>query len=329
MDLKDSMEVEKLKQSFKTFYLKSIRPVVDKIEKERKAKISIVVTSWSLAIIFLFFLILTLLFAPEYLSGKAGDPNNKDIFFILTIVFLIVPCVVTYCLQESYKKSIKQRLMASLVTIFGNFQYIQGETLSDQVIRASKIIQDNFNIHRGDDYFKGKYKDVNITISEELIQREYSVATRDGTERHVEHIFKGVFTLIEMNKPIKTRTIVLPNRSSLFGKNRFEKIELEDPEFEKIWDTYGEDQIEARYVLTTAFMERLKKLTKTFDTKSISCSFFGNNLLIAVPKGEDMFEVASLFTPITDLERVEATFKQIVAFLGIIDQLKMDQKIGM
>jgi hypothetical protein len=61
-----------------------------------------------------------------------------------------------------------------------------------------------------------------------------------------------------MNKPIKTRTIVLPNRSSLFGKNRFEKIELEDPEFEKIWDTYGEDQIEARYVLTTAFMERLK-----------------------------------------------------------------------
>jgi hypothetical protein len=108
-------------------------------------------------------------------------------------------------------------------------------------------------------------------------------------------------------------------------------VSLEDIEFNQIWDVYGEDQVESRYILTTAFMERLKHLRKIFRSMPNSCSFFDNKLLIAVSirTDIDLFEFSSLYTPVTDMRGVEATFNQIVAFLRIIDQLKMDQKIGM
>jgi hypothetical protein len=79
--------------------------------------------------------------------------------------------------------------------------------------------------------------------------------------------FRGLFH----NRQTSTRTsnpnVVLPDRAekllagsgshcSQFPAER-KLIRLEDPRFEKEFCVYGEDQVEARYILTPSLMERI------------------------------------------------------------------------
>ena len=53
----------------------------------------------------------------------------------------------------------------------------------------------------------------------------------------------------------------------------FQKIVLEDIEFEKRFDTYSTNQVEARYLLTTLFMKRFENLKTPFiDMANEICS---------------------------------------------------------
>ena len=45
----------------------------------------------------------------------------------------------------------------------------------------------------------------------------------------------------------------LQSFTTAFSKRQL--IKLEDPEFEKLFAVYGDDQIEARYILTPALMQ--------------------------------------------------------------------------
>ena len=66
---------------------------------------------------------------------------------------------------------------------------------------------------------------------------------------------------LAMNKTFKGTTIIKRDRGKVanFFRSKMsglESVKLEDPKFEKLFDVYGNDQIEARYLLTPSFMER-------------------------------------------------------------------------
>lgn len=58
-------------------------------------------------------------------------------------------------------------------------------------------------------------------------------------------------------------------------------VRLEDPEFEKIFVVYSSDEVEARYILSTSFMERLVEFRKNeFLRSTILCRLqyvYGNS----------------------------------------------------
>ena len=105
-----------------------------------------------------------------------------------------------------------------------------------------------------------------------------------------------------------------------------ERIRLEDPEFEKQFEVYCDDQITARYVLTPAFMQRLKKLNERHKGQV----YFGinkNNIVIATNEGNSLMTVGSspaamLFQKI-DLPMVESVYRELVEQLQMIDTLKL------
>ena len=72
-----------------------------------------------------------------------------------------------------------------------------------------------------------------------------------------------------MNKRFKGKTVVRKD-SGIIGnwfKKKFsslKNVKLEDPNFEKMFEVYSDDQVESRYLLTVTFMERLKELAETF-----------------------------------------------------------------
>jgi hypothetical protein len=56
---------------------------------------------------------------------------------------------------------------------------------------------------------------------------------------------------------------------------------LEDPDFEGVFEVYGDDQVVGRVILTTTMLERLKALDELAHARGFACAFVGQHLLIA------------------------------------------------
>jgi hypothetical protein len=80
--------------------------------------------------------------------------------------------------------------------------------------------------------------------------------------------------------------------STLGGKKRLERVVLESPEFERLFDVYGEDQVEARKFFTPKLQEALVRLRKYLG-KPVWGAVRGRNLWLAVEEG-DRFPVSVL-----------------------------------
>ncbi len=106
------------------------------------------------------------------------------------------------------------------------------------------------------------------------------------------------------------------------------EIELEDVNFAKKFKVYSQDQIEARYLLTTSFMERLQNLQKVFFGDSVEVSFVNGRILFLIKTKKDFFESASILKEFSLLKETKAFFDQLEAIFSVIDILKLDQKIG-
>ena len=145
--------------------------------------------------------------------------------------------------------------------------------------------------------------------------------------------FRGVLVEFEMNKNFEGHTFILEravtSSTIKFDQAKFEEVKLEDAEFCEKYIVYSDNQVEARYVLTTAFMERILKVKKLFHGKKIEFSFFDNQLLILVQTSKDMFETTSLFTTTARYGKMREVVNQFYSIFSIIDLLKLNKKIGM
>lgn len=106
-------------------------------------------------------------------------------------------------------------------------------------------------------------------------------------------------------------------------KTARKKIILEKTNFLRRWNVYSSDQIEARYILTPLFMEKIDEVRRLFHGKFIDFSFFNNKLLIAVHTRKDMFETTSLFSSALRYEKVREVVSQLHSIFAVIDTLDL------
>lgn len=115
-----------------------------------------------------------------------------------------------------------------------------------------------------------------------------------------------------------------------YEDKNFQKVLLEDPEFNKIFNVYSSNQVEARYLLTTSFMERFKNLQSTFGAKIIKCSFYDQNkLMIAISTEKNLFEIGSLFKSVYNKDFMKQFYKELSAIYFLIDYFKLDERTGL
>lgn len=144
--------------------------------------------------------------------------------------------------------------------------------------------------------------------------------------------FKGVIVEFDMNKNFEGHTFVLENAKTAncikFDHSMFEEIKLEDVEFTKKYKTYSNDQVEARYVLTTGFMEKFLNMKTAFKAKYTRAAFKDGKISIAMHVGKDLFAMGSLNKD-TDSNTFTELFDEILSVLELINELKLNQKIGL
>lgn len=113
------------------------------------------------------------------------------------------------------------------------------------------------------------------------------------------------------------------------NKDKFDKAKTEDVIFDKRFKIHTQDQVEARYLITTGFMERLNELKLAFGTKNIKCSFFDNRIMIAIQTNRDLFELGSLYKTCPTDKDIHRFYEEMLAIQKLITHLKLTDKTGL
>lgn len=234
-----------------------------------------------------------------------------------------------------YQDNARDLLFQKIMPFFGDdFRYQrrkQGGFLDSPIkpFIASGIIpiHDHCSL---EDIITGTHNGVQLHFFEarlsERIQQEKRV--------YLKQIFQGFFVSLTLQKPFQGKTILLKDSGTIGNWLRdklqsLQPVRLEDPIFEKHFEAYTSDQIEARYLLTTSFMERLLHLIKHFHTSKMQASFYDKQLLLMVETQQNRFELPSIHEPINFARSVAELYTEIHKILAIIDLLKLAEKTGL
>ena len=99
-------------------------------------------------------------------------------------------------------------------------------------------------------------------------------------------MFGGVLASFRLSRRRSGLTVVTRDRGLLGNLlaragSGIERLPLEDPAFEGVFEAYGTDQVGGRVVLTTTMLERLKAVDRLAHAHGFACAFLGEHLLIA------------------------------------------------
>ena len=299
-----------LRKDFETYWLKVLAPALEKKEKLRRQYLSRFWLMFSIAL-----LIIPAICTASYIFGGQIHIEPNILFLIVAGIIFILRAP-----YHQYKSKIKQDIMPLFIGYFDGFTYALGKGLTEDEIEDSGIFP-NFDEHQSDDCFEGSFQDVKIRVTEERLSVYHH--TNRGS-RKVE-VFKGIAVCLDLNKNFTSKTSVLTdkgifNRFQSFSKP--DRIKLEDVHFEKLFEVYGTDQIEARRLLTPAFMERIIMLKDLYKGKSVQFSFWAGKLLIAISTNQDMFEPFSFFFTNINKNKIDTVFAQFLTIFEIIHILK-------
>ena len=257
-----------------------------------------------------------------------GDNYLEFLFFIILIVYGMLIWFITNSMTL-YQETIKTEIFPNILSFFGDFEYNHETQKSAGSYEYSGLIP-NFQRETSEDHISGKYKGVHIDLFETELEKR--VKTKKSS--YYKTIFRGILITLSMNKKFNGKTVVRKD-SGIIGnwfKKKFsslKNVKLEDPNFEKMFEVYSDDQVEARYLLTVTFMERLKELADTFGGKSIQCCFYNKELFMMIPIKKNMFEPGSIYEPEDFIDDSKSLIKELNLLFNIIDQLKLNMKINL
>lgn len=184
---------------------------------------------------------------------------------------------------------------------------------------------DNISV---DDVLQGTYKNLDY----QLLELKVSYEQKQGKSSKTVVVFNGACLVIPSNKPFTSMTVVKSDMSFLNPNNINDliQVKLEDVEFEKIFEVYSNDQVEARYLLTTAFMSRLVDYTKE-KKSSIYVIFHSGYIYLFVSYTDDYVDLFEFNVSKTlyNREVFINMLQDINGILNVVDGLKLEQDLGL
>ena len=88
-------------------------------------------------------------------------------------------------------------------------------------------------------------------------------------------------------------------------------------------------QVEARYLLTTSFMDRFIQLEMAFPVSRLRCSVKGAEMMILLSTENDLFEIGHIINRIDDVSQYQNMFGEFASVFSFIDVLNLSSKTGL
>ena len=310
----------------RAFYETDLKARMDDLEQRRRRTVS----NGSIAV--------AVLGIVGYVVGVMMASAGGGPFFMIIpiIVGLIIGAALLFGFSAGYRRDFKNTIVRGVIEFMEpDLRYFPEEGIGNVQFRVSELFQQHIDRYRCEDLVKGRVGQTEVMFSE--VHAEYKTTSGTGKNRrtHWHTIFKGLFFIGDFHKDFHGRTVVLPDRAQkLFGGlgqalqslnfTRGKLIKLEDPEFEREFVVYGDDQIEARYILSPAMMERITAFGRNRNT-SVYLSFVGSLVYVGFSTKKNLFE-PKLFGP-ADFETLVEYVAELRLATDIVDELNLNARI--
>lgn len=320
-------------QTLEAFYQSELMPDLIQLEDLRKTAKKKMVPLVIVAALFNL--------ACLVLIVKAGLKIN------LMAIALLISAVPLFVWYAKYFKGYRDRFKALIIPKIVAFidpalKYEKDGLVPKAEFVISRLFTERPDRYGGDDLVSGTLGRTAFQFSEIQVDRVEKVRDTSAgsgsskTRTDVYPIFSGLFFVADFNKSFRTTTIVLPDKAEkLLGGvgqalqklnvQNGELIKLEDPEFERRFVVYGQDQVEARYILSTSLMQRITAY-QTRAQKDIRFSFAGSKLYVAIAFDKELFEPA-LRESLLDFSRIKEYYDDMKLVIDIVEALNLNTRI--
>ncbi|MDB5492545.1 MAG: hypothetical protein JWO78_2394 [Micavibrio sp.] len=269
------------------------------------------------------------------LIGAIAAWNSRGQIFpwaIVGVAGLVLAVIGFQALNILYRTKTKLAFLARIASALG-LAYARHGRFNVREVDNHQILP-NYDIARVEDGFSGMVGGVRIMFEEAVLsERNRQQNPHTGKMEYREQMtFWGLIIRIGIGKNLQHHTIVMPrNRLNSFFRttlSRYKPVNLVSPKFEAKFDTIATDQVEARYVLDPAFMERFMEADALANTRWLSASFLGNEIAIAIERNRAMFEIGALWRPLSQ-DVLAATLAELTLILKIVETLKLNPHTGL
>ncbi|WP_193213653.1 DUF3137 domain-containing protein [Luteolibacter marinus] len=328
MSVHEQLEIDRSRPElagFDDYYANRISPRLAALASEqRKARtwaawissIGLVVTAvliWSLR--------------RHYHVGKwfePGDDGRPGWAFWVTAAFVASWLGTAIWKLMELKSSVKGSLLKEVSAFFG-FEYEQRPGSHNLGEFSAARLVPSYDRARTEDRFSGCHAGVDF----ELFECFLSAETGSDEDRGSKQVYHGLLFSFSFPKAFSGQTVVLKDQGRMLNflkgwKHSGERIKLEDPRFEKHFEVWGTDPIEARYLLTPTFMERVVELAEAFGSSKLELCFRNKRLLISVPVVRNQFEGGGMLTDVRSKKRVEIIVREFTRLFDIVNTLKLN-----
>lgn len=175
---------------------------------------------------------------------------------------------------------------------------------------------------KSDDRVRGRIGQTPFEAAD--VSRSY---TTGGKNSRTVVVFRGLFFHLDFNKMLRGVTLVDPEgaeSASIGDRSGLTRVTLENPAFDATFSVWASDEVEARYILTPAMMERILALQSRTE-KHVHLAFKGNRAYLGVNYGRALFEPGIAAS--TSVEAIHEMAAHFALADGIVRELDLNTRI--
>jgi len=299
---------------FEGFFAREIAPWIEEKETERKAVLR---RSLWRALPVIAFGLACFVASGELIADE--DTRGFGLFASIAVMIggaLLLTSVLTWGREFAEELSAK---------VFGHFGYEYAAEPPDGFLRpfeACRLLPGH-DRQSLEDHVRGEVGGVPFELAEAFLERKVRRDKRDDYDL----VFRGLVARYRFPKRFSGRTYVLGDRGILNAFSHAgggsECVRLEDPRFEERFEVFSDDQVEARYLLTPAFMERLVRLADMSDGP-MQAAFAGDELLLVIDGRRGYFAQPSPWRDLRCNDHIHDFVEDIAFIREIAEVLKLD-----
>lgn len=285
---------------------------------------------------------------PQLIGAIIGVCSIPAFIFIegafVGIIILILGgffFVIAGMMQKPFEKKFKTEVIGLLAKhVNPSLQYEPKGGFGSDYLYEAGLVSDQPSICNSEDRIYGKIGLTDIDLCEQRLKKKETYRDSKGrTKTKIVEMFSGLVVSADFHKNFSGTMLIIPDitdsaswkwmakQLEIKTKGDQKLVKLENAEFEKIYSVYATDQIEARYILSPSFMERLIKMHQKLNSESkasISLSFQNERMIMAVNWRNNFFEYS--FNKSVK-EEVQETIDELKLCTDIVDELNLNTRI--